>query len=49
VRRQIVLLAQYDGESTTGGIAGDAGAVDTAADDQQVAACRLSALHLRLS
>ena len=50
---EIVLLAQQDGEAAAGGIAGDAGAVDAAADhgevDQPVigsAACdrRLSSL-----
>jgi hypothetical protein len=41
VRAQVVLLAQDRAQTAPGCIAGDADAVDAAADDQQVAVGRL--------
>jgi hypothetical protein len=40
---EVVLFAQHDAEATSGGIARDAGAVDAAADDQQID--RLARVH----
>jgi hypothetical protein len=37
VRREVVLLAQHDLAAAAGEVAGDAGAVDAAADDADVA------------
>ena len=42
---EIVLLAQDDGEAAPGRVARDAGAVDAAADDQEVA---VSLIHVLL-
>ncbi len=38
VRREIVLFAEYDLQAATRCVARDAGAIDTAADDQDIAA-----------
>jgi hypothetical protein len=38
VRRQVVLFAQQHPEAAAGGIAGNAGAVDPATNDQQIVA-----------
>jgi hypothetical protein len=34
--REIVLLREHDREAPPGGIAGDAGAIDATADDQEI-------------
>ncbi len=47
VRCEVILLAQQNSEAASGGVARDAGAVDPAADDQQVTARRSRRAHAR--
>ena len=42
---QVVLLAQHHLEAPTGSVAGDAGTVDAATDDQQVGLDRFDFTH----